>query len=216
MNKKIIFSILCVLAVLFAFTGCKKDEAKTEAPAAEVKADEAKADEAKADEAKADEAKADEAKADEAKPAAAELDTKQALKTAVDFFTGLTKAGMDAGDDCSKMGKDMTEYLKNNSEPFVAAMKVISKVNPDDPAVAEYKDDMEKLDKIMGEDSDFTKAMDKCKDNEDVMAFSLGFLAIMMSAAEEKTADAPAADAAAPADDAAAPAEAPADVKAAE
>lgn len=192
MSKKLFVSILCALAVLFAFTGCKKDEAPKaeEAPAAEAKADDAKA------EAPAAEAKADEAKADEAKPADGKVDVKKAAKDAADFMVGLSKVATDAGEDCAKMGTDMTKYLTDNKDKFTASMKVLSTLKEDSPEAAEVKDELEKVGNTMGDDSDFKKAIDKCSETAEVQQFSLAFLAVMMAAAtEEGAADAPAADA---------------------
>ncbi|MBQ9243796.1 MAG: hypothetical protein IJ165_11350 [Proteobacteria bacterium] len=194
-NIRVLFAAVLIFC-LTGFVACKKkEEAPAPAPAAEATADAAKADDAKAEEAKAEEAKAD-AKADDGKV------TESDINTVAKFFTDIIDISNNAGDDCDKLGTGLTDHLTKNSESLVASMKKIAKLEEDAP---EAKKLGEAMDKVMGDNTDFSKKMDTCKDNPKVVAFSMGLLGVIMQAAPEAADaadaadDAPAADAAAPA-----------------
>ena len=177
-NIRVLFAAVLILC-LTGFVACKKTE-EAPAPAAPAAA---AADEAKAAEAKADEAKPAEAKADEAKPAEAKADdgkfTEADINTVVKFFGDLAEIAEKAGDDCDKLGTDLNDHLSKNRDSLVASMKKLATL---DEESAEAKKLSESMDKVMGDDSAISKKMDACKDNPQLMGFSMALLGVMMAA----------------------------------
>ncbi len=123
----------------------------------------------------------------------AETPASKAAKDAAGFMTELSELCEAAGDNCNKLGKDMVDSLAKNKESFTAAMKLLSNIDPESTDAEKYKDDLEKILTIMDSNSEFSKAMTKCKDNADVVKFSESFLSIIANsskiAAEESAKD---------------------------
>lgn len=203
--------------MLLAVNGCKKAEDATKdgvKPAAEAK-DAAKAEAPKADEAKAEAPKADEAKAEAPKaeaPKAADVnDIKKAVegmsaKEAVDTISALYAKMNDvakkSGSDCAQFGKEMLATVSGDNSKLTAAFAKLATIDESSQEGKAIAADLEALKKVTdAEDSDMQKTLEGCKENDDVKAYSMAMLGVMMNAMkamEDEKADAaeeaPAAD----------------------
>ncbi len=107
-----------------------------------------------------------------------------AIVDVTNFFDGLAKIAEESGDDCDKLGNGMNDYLDKNKDKFAAALKIVGSIDDDSPEAENYKDELEKLDKVTGDDAPHAKALDKCSENEAVESFGLAFVAVMLETQE--------------------------------